>query len=102
MCLDVYNISMAKVKFVNLVCLSELLGEEVEIRLKKPLVLRDVLEILASKNREARKWLFLGDRLNPDIFILRGDISISLRNGIDRAIIEDSDEITIHQVAAGG
>ncbi len=93
---------MAKVKFVNVQCLIDLFGEEVVVDLEGPVVLREFLEILAGRNQKAREWLFSGNRLNPDIFILKDDISISLRNGIDRELINDSDVITIHQIAAGG
>jgi len=93
---------MAKVRIEQLSRLIELLGEEVEIKLERPLVLRKFLERLAGDRQEIREGLFSGDRLNPDIFIVKGDTCISLQQGIDRVIIEDSDEISLNQVGAGG
>lgn len=93
---------MAKIRLEQLSRLIELLGEEVEIKLERPLVLRKFLDRLAGDRQEVRAGLFSGDRLNPDIFIIRGDVCISLQQGIDRAVIEDGDEISLHQIGAGG
>jgi hypothetical protein len=82
--------------------LIELLGEEIEVKIEQPLLLRDFLEQIAGERQGIREGFFLGDRLNPDIFILKGETCISLRQGLDEAIIEDSDEISLHQVGAGG
>jgi hypothetical protein len=93
---------MAKVRIEQLSHLIELLGEEIEIKLERPLVLREFLERLAGDRQEVIEGLFSGNRLNPDIFIVKGETCISLQQGIDRAIIEDSDEISLHQIGAGG
>jgi hypothetical protein len=93
---------MAKVRIEQLSRLIELLGEEFEVSLERPLLLREFLERLAGDSQELKEGLFLGNRLNPDVFILRGHTCISLQQGLDKAVIEDSDEISLHQVAAGG
>jgi hypothetical protein len=93
---------MAKVRIEQLSRLIELLGEEVEIKLEDPLVLRKFLERIANGREEIMEGLFSGGKLNPDVFIVRKDVCISLIQGIDKAIIEDKDEISIHQVGAGG
>lgn len=93
---------MARVRIEQLSRLIELLGEEVEIELENPLVLRKFLERIADGREEVMEGLFSGGKLNPDVFIVREDVCISLIQGIDKAIIEDQDEISIHQVGAGG
>jgi hypothetical protein len=93
---------MVRVRIVQLSRLIDLLGEECEVKLDKRLTLREFLSKLAGDREEVREELFLGDRLSPDIFIMKGDVCISLQKGIDKAIIEDGDVLSMHQVAAGG
>lgn len=93
---------MARVRIEQLSRLIELLGEEIEVKLEHPLLLRDFLERIAGGRQDIREGLFLGEKLNPDIFIIKGETCISLQQGLDEAIIEDSDEISLHQVGAGG
>jgi hypothetical protein len=93
---------MAKIRIEQFSRLIELLGEEIEVKLEQPLLLMDFLERIAGGQQDIREGLFLGKKLNPDIFIVKGETCISLQQGLDEAIIEDSDEISLHQVGAGG